>query len=1094
MHQNSCKSFLQTKGITDVESFRKWIKVNHPDKIRDFQNLDEKIQFELNSEFSKVCEFFKQAFSEQTDMNQTASCSFQGPSKKKADCVREIINWSKIQPHHIFDSLQYDAGLTKQELPIVSPKMRKMFDNIRQLDERDKARENKLFKHFIFSDLQGRGHGSKIIAAALQAEGYQPIYRFTISQGIRFKKPEDITPFFTFGLISSTCVFGKPFEESDKKNMIQVYNDRQNNVYGQNMRILVMDSKFKEGIDLFDVKYVHIFEESKNKADLTQVIGRATRLCGQKGLNFVSGEGWKLNVYIYKLYDTIPTQSNQKQFLFEKYRQLSSNGVDIDEGFFMENVEKLAMLASVDYQLNLNMHAKVLENRDYEGDITMNDVSSNNDKTSDVDELVAQFSKLNIKNNNQLLNMSVQDVQKNVLKLYKKYQYGPIIINNECNRNAGRLITMSNTQEFVSNYLRPDSEQKGMLLWHSAGTGKTCTAIAVKSHFEMADDTQPFHVLWVTKTSLLNLEEKNMFDEVCHAYIRDKLKRNNNTPKSELVSHYMLEIRRRGLIIQSMTYKRFSNALALKNDLGQKLFSKNGNDLLRNTLVIIDEAHKLYADDFTDQEKPNVDIITNKIHKSYELSGKNSCKILLMTATPMVNGVSSFVHLMNLIIEKQEDRFDVRTFREKLCTPSPKGPDCSIFSESGKKYFNKRVKGLISFLDRRYDPSLFAQPFIKTIEVEMSKLPKERTLDDCNNRAVSEYEECKNKLTQLHDSAEDENATQAEQISVALLGIEQRVAQNKAKIEELKQSLKNDEKALSNKNKEETKSLDKQLKENTLYISALNQELNVFNRNLEQITGAVASSSYSDLSTTKQQEKEAKNMEALRVKQLADSETKKQKAQEKLQKCLLSLETFSTKMADRTKPPTDKMKQDLAKKEEAVALCKQQIEAVEQMMNDNTSITDTKGKAPMINDVVDMDTDNTNTINDYTDKIKKIQTEIQRVEQINMAIRHRKETILIEYAHQNERAIKILQDDNTILADEKKRLHPLLKMGQKSSKNFSTCDMELKIAKESCAKMQSKNIIYQDVALNKCMTDSSKTGGKIKSVKKIKSKKYSKHR
>lgn len=1088
MDINSCKTFLQSKGITDAESFRKWIRVNHPDKIRDFESLDETKKLEHNAEFSKVCEFFKQAFNTQTNMNEGASCSFQGPSKKTADCVREVINWSKIQPHHIFDSLKYNPVLTKQELPIVSPKMRKMFDKIRQLDERDRARENKLYKHFIFSDLQGRGHGSKIIAAALQAEGYQPIYRFTINQGIRLKQSEDITPFYTFGLISSTCVFGKPFEESDKKQMLSVYNDRQDNVYGQKMRILVMDSKFKEGIDLFDVKYVHIFEESKNQADLTQVIGRATRFCGQKGLNFVSGVGWKLNVYIYKLYDILPTQPNQKQFLFEKYRQLSINGVNIDEGYFMENVEKLAMLASVDYQLNFNMHAKVLETRDSEGDVSMKET------VSEMDELIDQFSRMNLKNNNQLLNMSVQDVQKNVLKLYKKFQYGPIIVKDECNinRNNGKLITLSNTQEFVSNYLRPNSEQKGMLLWHSVGTGKTCTAIAVKSHFEMAaDNIKPFHVLWVTKTSLVNLEEKNMFDEVCHAYIREKLNRNINTPRSQLVDQYMSEIRKRGLIVQSMTYKRFSNALSLKNDLGQKLSAKNGTDLLKNTLVIIDEAHKLYADDFTEQEKPNVDIITQKIHKSYELSGQDSCKVLLMTATPMVNGVSSFVNLMNLIIEKQEDRFDIRTFREKLCTPTPKGPDCSIFSESGKKYFYKRVKGLISFLDRRYDPSLFAQPVIKTIEVEMSKLPEERTLSYCNNRAVRDYEDCKNRIDELHNREENQNAKQAEKLSVALLNIEQRMSQNKEKIDRMKRGIKTDESSLSIKTTQEINKLQKQMTENKLFISNLQLELNTLNTNLNRISGQGASSSGIN---PNQAETEAKKMETLRAKQLADNEKKKLKAQDKLQKCMISLESFSQKMADRARPPTDKMKEDWKKKEDAVALCKQQIEEIDNMLNDDVSMTDTRGKAPMIYEPANMETDTEDAINDLNTKIKRIQDEIQKFEQINLAIKQRLETLKIQYQHQNERHIKELQDEITHLAEEKKRLLPLLKMGQKSSASFKSCNDQLKIAKEDCAKMITGNIIYQDVAFSKCMAGSSTTGGKNKSRKKIKAKKITKRK
>lgn len=78
--------------------------------------------------------------------------------------------------------------------------------------------------------------------------------------------------------------------------MLAEYNSRPENVYGQSMRFIVFDSGFKEGIDLFDVKYVHIYEPSMTLADLKQTVGRATRTCGQKGLRFQPGIGWPLYV------------------------------------------------------------------------------------------------------------------------------------------------------------------------------------------------------------------------------------------------------------------------------------------------------------------------------------------------------------------------------------------------------------------------------------------------------------------------------------------------------------------------------------------------------------------------------------------------------------------------------------------------------------------------------------------------------------------------------------------------------------------------------------------------------------------------------
>ena len=39
----------------------------------------------------------------------------------------------------------------------------------------------------------------------------------------------------------------------------------------------------------------------------------------------------------------------------------------------------------------------------------------------------------------------------------------------------------NNTQAFVKNYFTPENPIKGMLLYHSVGTGKTCSAIAAAS-------------------------------------------------------------------------------------------------------------------------------------------------------------------------------------------------------------------------------------------------------------------------------------------------------------------------------------------------------------------------------------------------------------------------------------------------------------------------------------------------------------------------------------------------------------------------------------------------------------------------------------
>ena len=87
-----------------------------------------------------------------------------------------------------------------------------------------------------------------------------------------------------------------------------------------------------------------------------------------------------------------------------------------------------------------------------------------------------------------------------------------------------------------------------------------------------------------------------------------------------------------------MSYKQFSNLLIGKNKIYDILKSRNGSeDILKKTLIIIDEAHKLYGGDLKASERPETDIMEKLIMNSYNKSGSESCKLLLMTATPFTS-------------------------------------------------------------------------------------------------------------------------------------------------------------------------------------------------------------------------------------------------------------------------------------------------------------------------------------------------------------------------------------------------------------------------------------------------------------------------
>jgi superfamily II DNA or RNA helicase len=682
---------------------------------------------------------------------------------KTADCLRTVENWSSIERSHRFDKPSFDKEQVKKDMKMYSPKMEELIKNIRKLDDKDKKESGKLFKHFIFSDVRKGGYGSKIIASGLIANGFNSCFKFQSWGSLKIQKPDKHKEKETFGLLSSTAIYNTSFIQKNVKQVLSIYNSRPDNVHGDDMRFIILDSGFKEGIDLFDVKYVHIFEEQTNAANLTQAVGRATRSCGQKGLNFVPNEGWTLHVYQYNLFHNTST-NNEEKYLYKDFFEYM--GINFEELILIQNLEKLAIATSVDYELNRNIHefsktktgggggkeeylgcysgkcgarstksipfsltffekmytsyykkkfnkkenAKIStkDKRDFfckllksdkafckhvnEKYMLMKNTKSKKEKGEKAEK--AEKPKKPEKENQLMLieyenpepntkeqtkenmmvmretiksaydntdDMNFQDFQKYIFKTFKKYKYEPLQIKNNCDskfeetenkKTDERLVTLSESQNFVTKYFTPERNIKGMLIWHSVGTGKTCTALSVKSFLY---EKQGYTIIWVTRSTLKDDIWKNMFDKVCDHVIRDRIAKGEDIPLNpasvrKYVGKYFLP---------PISYRQFSNLVEGKNLMAQQMMGLNGTteDILRKSLIIVDEAHKLYSKDLVAMERPNMYAITDAIHNSYEVSGANSCKLLLMTATPVADNMMEFFKLTNLLQHDHRKRF-----------------------------------------------------------------------------------------------------------------------------------------------------------------------------------------------------------------------------------------------------------------------------------------------------------------------------------------------------------------------------------------------------------------------------------------------------
>merc|ERR1712086_493030 len=107
------------------------------------------------------------------------------------------------------------------------------------------------------------------------------------------------------------------------------------------------------------------------------------------------------------------------------------------------------------------------------------------------------------------------------------------------------------------------------------------------------------------------------------------------------------------------------------------------------------------------------------IMNSYKTSGKQSCKLLLMTATPFTNSPLELFNIVNLFMENQSEKIttDNEEFKKQYMTKD------NVLSDAGVKNLANKLSGYISYLNREKDPTQFAQPIMINVPVCYSHIP-----------------------------------------------------------------------------------------------------------------------------------------------------------------------------------------------------------------------------------------------------------------------------------------------------------------------------------------------------------------------------------
>jgi superfamily II DNA or RNA helicase len=264
--------------------------------------------------------------------------------------------------------------------------------------------------------------------------------------------------------------------------------------------------------------------------------------------------------------------------------------------------------------------------------------------------------------------------------------------------NCKQEIEPREQQAIIPNLINPNTPYKGVILMHGVGSGKTMTAIRIAEQFkeQIKKYNTKIYVLVPGPNTRENFK-KELIQTTGETYLKNKETLNQMTKQE-------VEFEKKSAIYSALQYyKILSYKTFYKKVLGEKIVEKKmvGDNKIKssyrkntegelereivvdritnmnNTLLIVDEAHNISGNEYGEALK--------KIIKESE-----NLRVVLLTATPMINLADEIVDLLNFIRPKED-----QVHRDKIFT-SDKNYQMKIKPE-GIEYLKEKARGYVSF-------------------------------------------------------------------------------------------------------------------------------------------------------------------------------------------------------------------------------------------------------------------------------------------------------------------------------------------------------------------------------------------------------------
>jgi superfamily II DNA or RNA helicase len=307
------------------------------------------------------------------------------------------------------------------------------------------------------------------------------------------------------------------------------------------------------------------------------------------------------------------------------------------------------------------------------------------------------------------------------------------ISQSKCSQTSFRLTP---NQKFIKNFMSPLTPYHGLLLFHSVGVGKTCTAISIAEQYHQLYQKP---VLVILSPTLIDNFKKQLFDITKYNMVTNESNLCTGTSYPDLIldkslmKPETLEKSIHRIINQRYKFMGYKKLVSIfeqtkervkkqEKDVSkhEKMFYDKIKEFFSNRLVIVDEAHNLR----NASEKGNKQ--TAQAFRNL-LQYTENVKLVLLTATPMFNNANEIVWLMNLLLTNDK-RQNIRMtdIFDKM----------GVLTSQGRKKLLEVARGYVSYM-RGENPFTFPFRLYPSINKDTNVIMKYPSLD-ISNKAIKE--------------------------------------------------------------------------------------------------------------------------------------------------------------------------------------------------------------------------------------------------------------------------------------------------------------------------------------------------------------------